>query len=104
MSDDIQPISAKEAHDILYAAITDKLGEDWDDEHQGWTIVSGHDYMARLSDGRYTIDFYVDLVGNVTIEEKDNMPNFENGRLTAWMVLGVSLFVAFVIARVAGVF
>jgi hypothetical protein len=97
-----EPISAEEARAILQNAIIERLGEDWDDEHIGWTQVSGHDYMARLTNGRQTIDFYVDLVGEVTVQERDDIPNTDTGRVTAWIVLGTSLFIAFMIARFGG--
>ncbi|MFW5748514.1 MAG: hypothetical protein ACOCYT_02745 [Chloroflexota bacterium] len=97
-----QPIAPEEARQRLDTAMRERLGADWEDEHTGWTLVSGHDYMARVTDGRRTVDFYVDLLGEVTIQEQQNVLGAETGRLTAWMVLGASIVVALVIARVAG--
>lgn len=102
MSDEIEPISAEEARAILYDAIRQRLGDNWDDERDGWTLISGHDYMARLTKGRKNMDFYVDLLGNVTVEEKDINPMQEMGRLLAWMLLVASVLVALIIARIAG--
>lgn len=101
-TDEPQIITPQEARAILDAAIHERLGEDWDDEQTGWTLVSGNDYMARLSRGKQAIDFYVDLLGELRVEEKDGLPGFESGRSIAWMVLGASLFIALVIARIAG--
>ena len=102
MTDEIEPISPDEAHAILYAAIRERLGEHWDDEEEGWTMVTGHDYMARMTKGNVNVDFYVDLLGKVTIEEKGISPAQASGRLLAWMFLLGSLFVALILARIAG--
>lgn len=100
--DERDPIPAEQAREILYAAIRERLGEDWDDEFDGWTVVTGHDYMARLTNGKQTMDFYVDLLGEVTVKEQEALPGIETGRMTAWLWLGGSLFAALVIARLAG--
>ncbi len=99
---DIEPIPAEEARAILEAAIEERLGKHWRDEETGWQRITGHDYMARLNRGSQNIDFYVDLLGKVRIEEKALDAGQENGRAIAWMVLGGSLVVAMVIARIAG--
>lgn len=98
-----QPIQPEEAKARLDAAIVQHLGEDWEDAIHGWTLVSGHNYMARLTNGRRTVDFYVDLLGEVRVEDREGVPTAESGRTSAWLVLGASLFVAYMIARVAGV-
>ena len=97
-----EPITGEAARAILEAAIRERLGDDWDDEHAGWTLVSGHDYLARLNKGRVNIDFYVDLLGNVKIEEKPITPGQDQGRATAWLILGGSIVAALIIARIAG--
>ncbi|MDX1991677.1 MAG: hypothetical protein SF029_04785 [bacterium] len=102
MTNDVQTISAEEARALLAQAIRDKLGDNWDDEQDGWIKVSGHDYMVRLTRGRRNIDFYVDLLGNVTIEEKELNPAQDNGRQIAWLLLLGSVLVALALARVAG--
>lgn len=102
MTNEIDPIPPEEAHDILHNAIRERLGEDWNDEIRGWTIITGHNYMMRLTKGRKNIDFYVDLLGNVTIEEGEVNPAQTAGRLMAWMFLLGSLLLAMLIARIAG--
>lgn len=102
MSDEIEPIPAHEARAILDTAIRERLGADWQDEEGGWVLVNGHDYMARLNKGRTNLDFYVDLLGNVNIEEKELNAAQDTGRLVAWILLGLSLTIAFIIARIAG--
>ena len=82
-SSEIEPIAAEAARSVLYAAIRERLGEHWNDEESGWRIVSGHDYMARLTRGNRNVDFFVDLLGNVTIEEKAIGPAQIQGRLNA---------------------
>lgn len=103
MNDEIEPIPAEQARAILEAAIRERLGDNWNDELDGWTVLSRHDYMARLTKGRVTLDFYVDLLGSVTVEEKPLDPGREGGRIIAWLVLLVSLAVALSLARLAGV-
>ncbi len=98
----VEPINAEQARSLLYQAIRDRLGEHWDDEETGWRLVTGHDYMARLTRGRRNIDFYVDLLGSVTVEEKPISPAQEQGRFNAWLLLIASLLLAFVIAYLAG--
>ncbi len=103
MTDAPEPIAPDRARELLHAAIRERLGENWADELNGWAVVSQHDYMARLTRGRTNIDFYVDLVGKVTIEEKAIDPGRENGRMVAWALLLASLAVALTLARIAGV-
>ncbi len=99
---DLDPIPAEQARQILHHAISARLGSDWDDELEGWTVISQHDYMARLTKGRRTIDFLVDLVGEVTIEEKEIGGSQEASRTLAFMVLGASVLLAIILARIAG--
>lgn len=100
--DEIEPIPPEQARAILEQAIRERLGEYWDDEEEGWFVVARHDYMARLTRGSRNIDFYVDLLGQVTVEEKPLGPEQASGRLVAWMLLGLSLVIALLIARIAG--
>jgi hypothetical protein len=102
MTDHIQPIPGEQARAILEQAIRDRLGPDWDNEDSGWAVVTSHNYMARLNKGRVNVDFYVDLLGNVTIEEKAVSPGQDTGRLFAWMFLLVCLGIAFLLARIFG--
>ena len=100
MPDEIDPISPERAQDILEAAIRERLGDDWEDEDSGWTKVTGHNYMARLTRGRTSLDFYVDLLGNVTVEQTNSAPLLETGRLLLIMLLGLSIVIAFLIVRI----
>lgn len=102
MTDEIEPIPAEEAHVILHNAIEKRLGTDWNDEIRGWTIITGHNYMMRLTKGNKNVDFYVDLLGNVTVEEKDANPAQTAGRLMAWMFLLGSFLLAMLLAHIAG--
>ena len=99
---EIETIEPEQARQILEQAIRDRLGEHWDDEETGWVRVTGHDYMARLTRGRKNMDFYVDLLGNVTVEEKELSVVQQQGRLMAWMILFGSLLIAYVVARLTG--
>lgn len=99
---ELEPIPAEEARARLDAAIRARLGDDWADDESGWTRVTGHDYMARLTRGRVNLDFYVDLLGNVTVEQKEINPVQDSGRLIAWMLLLLSLGIALLLARAVG--
>lgn len=103
-NDDIDPIPADQARALLNDAIRERLGPKWDDAESGWIVVSRHDYMARLTRGGTNMDFYVDLLGNVSIEEKEISPAQETGRIFAWMLLLGSLFIALLLAWIAGLF
>lgn len=100
MADEIDPIAPQRAQEILDAAIRERLGDNWEDEDSGWTKVTGHNYMARLTRGRMSLDFYVDLLGNVTVEQTDSAPLLEQGRLLLFMMLGLSIVIAFLIVRI----
>ncbi len=102
MSDNIKPIAPEKAQQILETAIRERLGDDWQDEDSGWAVITSHAYMARLNRGRINVDFYVDLLGNVTVETKEISPAQDSGRLVAWLLLLLSLAIAFLLARIAG--
>lgn len=95
-------IPPKQARAILEKAIADRLGANWQDEETGWMLVAGHDYMARLTRGEQNLDFYVDLLGNVTVKESEITGGQQNGRILAWGLLLASLVVAIVIAWLSG--
>jgi hypothetical protein len=102
MTDEIEPIPAAQARAILDAAMREKLGPDWEDEDSGWLLVTGHDYMARVTRGRLNVDFYVDLLGNVTVEQKEINLAQSSGRMLAWTLLLLSLGIAYLLARIVG--
>ena len=102
MSDPIEPIPPEQARQILDQAMDEKLGADWRDEESGWQLVTGHDYMARVTRGRKNVDFYVDLLGNITVTEGEINPAQDSGRLIAWTLIGLSIAIAFLLARIVG--
>jgi hypothetical protein len=101
MTDAPEPISPDHARDLLEAAIRERLGEGWENEDSGWTRVTGHDYMARVSRGRVNLDFYVDLLGHVTVEQTESSATADTGRLLLWIMLGLSIVIALLIVRIA---
>jgi len=100
IDNDLDPISPKEAQVQLEQAIIDRLGEDWESEDSGWLIVDRTAYQARLTKGKVNLDFYVDLLGDVTIEEKQTTLVQESGRWIAWLLLALSLAIALTIAQI----
>lgn len=103
-TDDFEPIAPELARQAITAAIEAKLGPDWNDEDTGWAITYDSDYLVRLTRAKINLDFQCDLLGDVTIEEREISPIQASGRLIAWAVLLATLFVVFVIAQLAGVF
>lgn len=101
MTGEIEPIPPEQAREILEAAIRERLGDDWDDEQTGWVRVTGHDYMTRLARGRAVLDFYVDLLGNVTVEKSTQNTPGDNLRLVMIILIALSLVIAFMIVRIA---
>ena len=104
MSEPIEPIEAEQARAILDQAMKERLGDDWEDEFSGWVLVAAHDYMARVTKRDKNVDFYVDLLGDVTIEEKEINPAQRSGCMVAWVLLLISLGVAYMLARAVGWF
>lgn len=100
MTDELEPLSPEQARAILDQAMRERLGDNWQDDD--WVLLTGHDYMARVTRGGKNVDFYVDLLGNVRVEEKAINPAQDSGRLVAWLILLLSLGVAFLLARIAG--
>src|SRR5690554_3943314 len=102
MADPIEPIPPERARALLEDAMRERLGDDWQDPESGWRMVTGHDYIARVTKGRVNVGFYVDRLGNVTVESAAINPVQDSGRLIAWMLLLVSLGIAMMVARVLG--
>lgn len=98
----IEPIPAGDARLILERAIRDRCGDNWRDEDSGWIVVTGHDYMARLTRGSVNLDFYVDLLGDVSVEERRINPAQESGCLVAALLLMLSLGILYAAARAIG--
>jgi hypothetical protein len=91
----ITPISPDDARQILEAAMAPYLED-------GWIVRAEHDFMARLTRGKTNMDFYVDLLGEVTREEKPISPVQDSGRLVAWALLLVSFLLAVAVASALG--
>jgi hypothetical protein len=85
-----------------YGQVLIWLGADWNDEQHGWAIISKHDFMARLTKDGRSVDFYVDLMGDLTVEVKAVNPGQDMGRLLAGLILLASVLVAVIIAKHAG--
>ncbi|MBZ0290645.1 MAG: hypothetical protein K8I30_23675 [Anaerolineae bacterium] len=101
MAEELDPIPPEQARELLDAAIRDVLGDDWEDEDKGWVRVTGHDYMTRLTRGRVNLDFYVDLLGKVTVEKSENNVAQDSIRLVLLILLALSIVIAFLIVRIA---
>jgi len=99
---EVETISPEAARAILDEAMAKRLGADWQDEDSGWLLVTGHDYMARVTRGRLNVDFYVDLLGEITVEEKEINSAQQSGRMLTWVFLFLSLGIAFLLARAVG--
>jgi hypothetical protein len=99
---EIDLIPPAEARARLIAAINEHLGHDWPKEDR-WIVVHDSDYLIRLNQGNKNMDFACDLLGEVSITEKEADPLQASGRLIAGAVLFAWLMVALVIARIAGV-
>jgi len=101
ISDDFEPIPAKEARQHIEAAIVARLGEQWQSE---WLVVHNDDFLMRLNKGKVNMDFQSDLLGHVEIIEREANPLQISGRFIAFMVLGASFFLALLLANLAGIF
>jgi hypothetical protein len=100
MTDERDPIPAEQARQILEAGIREHLGEDWEEIDTGWVRVTGHDYMARLTNGRTNLDFYVDLTGQLRVEKSDISIAQDSGRLVAIILLLLSVAIALLVVRI----
>jgi hypothetical protein len=103
MAQEPEIISPEQARQILDQAIRERIGEYWyEQQEDSWALVTHNDYMARLTKDRTNLDFYVDLLGEVRIEEKEITMGQESGRIIAWLLLMLSVVIALLIARIAG--
>lgn len=100
IDDELDPIPPQEAKKRLEQAIADRLGENWDNEDTGWLIADKTAYQARLTKGRVNLDFYVDLLGHVNVEEKETNLVQESGRFIAWFLIALSVAIAVLIAQI----
>lgn len=99
---DVQFIAPEQARLLLDAAIAARCGADWQDEDSGWLLVTGHDYMARLTRAGRNVDFYVDLLGVVTTDEREINDAQSSGRTLVWVLLLLILGIGYALARAIG--
>lgn len=92
---EVEPVSPEDARRALDAALAPYLDD-------GWTVLVEHDFMARITRGQQNLDFHVDLLGEVLIEEHGLSPVQDAGRLVAWLLLLVSFLLAVAIASAVG--
>ena len=97
----IETASPQEQRAAIDAAILERLGADWQKE---WILVHNANDLVRLNKDEINLDFQADLLANVEVIERPASPLQLSGRWIAWLILGLSLFVAFLIASIAGVF
>lgn len=97
-----EPIPPDQAREILDQAMVERLGVDWQDEGSGWLLVTGNDYFARVTRGPVNVDFLVDLLGHVTVEEKPLSPAQTSGRLLVWTLLLLALAIVYLLAKALG--
>ncbi|MBN2470565.1 MAG: hypothetical protein JXN59_07565 [Anaerolineae bacterium] len=90
-----EPIAPEEARQALEAAIAPYLAD-------GWIVLVEHDYMARLTKGRRNLEFFVDLLGEVSVTESGLSPVQEAGRLVAWLLLLVAFLLVVALASALG--
>lgn len=91
----------EEQRDAIETEIIVRLGENWKKE---WLIVHDTDSLVRLNKGKINLDFQADLLAQVEVIEREANPLQLSGRLIAFTILGVFLFVALAIATIAGIF
>lgn len=97
---EVEIISPEAQRSAIDRAIVQRLGQQWQTE---WLVAYESNDLVRLNKGDLNLDFQADLLGDVTVIERQANPVQVSGRLIAWIILGASLFVALAIASVTGV-
>src|SRR5688572_13123071 len=97
----IETASPQEQRAAIDAAMLERLGANWPTE---WIIVHNANDLVRINKGDINLDFQADLLAHVDIIERPASPVQLSGRWIAWLILGLSLFIAVLIASIAGVF
>ncbi len=77
---DIEPIPPDEAAAIIEPKLQDL-------QAQGWKIISATDYSARLTRERVNLDVWVDLLGQIEMQEKPLTLLQESGQFLAIILL-----------------
>lgn len=99
--DEIEIATPEQQRAAIEAAIVERLGDNWEKE---WLLVHDANDLVRLNKGDINLDFQADLLAEVDIIEREANPLQLSGRLVAFTILGLFLFVALAIASVAGIF
>ncbi|MGJ3237748.1 MAG: hypothetical protein ACFE0Q_03480 [Anaerolineae bacterium] len=99
-TDEVDIASPQEQRQAIESAIREYLGDEWQRE---WLLVHDANDLVRLNRGDKNLDFQADLLAQVEIIEREANPLQLSGRMIALMVLGLFLFIAFMIASLAGV-
>lgn len=101
ITQEIEIATPEQQRAAIDTAIVERLGENW---KKDWLIVHDANDLVRLNQDEINLDFQADLLANVDIIEREANPLQLSGRLIAFTILGMFLFVALAIATVAGVF
>jgi hypothetical protein len=99
--DNTEPASPQAQRAAIDAVMLERLGENWPAE---WIIVHNANDLVRINKGTINLDFQADLLAHVEVIERPASPLQLSGRWIAWLILGISLFIALLIASIAGVF
>ena len=74
-------------------------------EAEGWKVTRRAQYIVRLKRDDRVTDVHVDLLGNITSEEKRAVTSAtEVGHLIAWMLLIAFFLVVLAFAQTLGLF
>ncbi|KAB2904023.1 MAG: hypothetical protein KJ064_14960 [Anaerolineae bacterium] len=92
---EIEPISPEQA-----AAIIEPKLEDL--QAQGWKIISATDYAARLTRDKMNLDVWVDLLGQIEMQEKPLTLMQESGQIIAVVLLIMIVLFVLVLLSVLG--
>lgn len=90
---DIEPIPPDEAA----AIIEPKLQEL---QAQGWKIIFANDYSARLTQKQVNLDVWVDLLGQIEMQEKPLTLLQESGQFLAIILLMLLVLMILVLLSV----
>jgi hypothetical protein len=72
-------------------------------EMEGWKVTRHAQYVVRLKRNDRVTDIHIDLLGNITFEEKMAVTSAtELGTLIAWMLLIAFFLVVLVFAQTVG--
>lgn len=70
---------------------------------EGWKVTRHAQYVVRMKRDDRVTDIYIDLLGNITTEEKQAVTSAtELGHLIAWMLLIAFFLVVLVFAQTVG--